>query len=253
MAITRKRYNYRAKDSEYNCADSHKSSGFIRRNLKEEYTIPSLIPANANLYTEIISSEPKNIAEIAALHSGEITRAIFQTHVYPIGKSYLSGKIGALEYITENEISLAKGVLVAHAEPYVKDELDVEIEKSKYMLSYEDDWDDEGSVGYTQETWTKAVTFVKKLRKWFLQYSTMSFPVPKIYHGPHGTIDLIWKNENIRFIINIPIDDSIGSYYGDDYKSESITIKDKLNLIEFDYSNAQLIAVTLLLLRYKKQ
>ena len=252
MAITRNRYNYRTKDSDYNCADSHKGSGFIRPDLNEDYNLASFLLFNANLYTEINSTKLKGISEIAALHSGNIPRAIFQNHANQMGKSYLNPKTWVLEYMTENEPSLVKGVLVEHNGAYEQDELEVEIEKSKYMLSYKDDWDDEGAIGYAQETWANAVDFVKKLRKWFLKFTEISFPVPKMYHGPDGSIDLIWKNENIRFIINIPIEGFTGGYYGDDYKSKSITIKDTLNLQDFTSSNSQLIAVTLLLLRYKK-
>ena len=57
---------------------------------------------------------------------------------------------------------------------------------------------------------------------------------PKIYHGPAGSIDILWKHPKYRILINIPEDPNVpATFYGDDYKLEQIEGKfdpNKLNM-----------------------
>jgi hypothetical protein len=102
--------------------------------------------------------------------------------------------------------------LVSRAE-----QLDNEIEASRYILNLQEDWDENGSPGYSEETWNRAIQLlraaVSEMRLlWDVRYNY----IPSILPGPNGSIDLHWKTEHSELLINVP---PIGkaTFYGDDY------------------------------------
>ncbi|MCH7928245.1 MAG: hypothetical protein IID03_09750 [Candidatus Dadabacteria bacterium] len=98
------------------------------------------------------------------------------------------------------------------------DELFKSIEKSKYILDLEDDWDDEGSPAYDKTTWIRAIKFIYNYTKKIYDERGKVIEPPKISQGPEGSIDILWKKESYRLLINIPLDyHKPGSFYGDDY------------------------------------
>lgn len=111
--------------------------------------------------------------------------------------------------------------------------LEKEIEYSKYILNLKDNWDDEGSIEYKQRTWEKSIKFI---REYFYEIKiqfNITVDIPKIYPGPNGSIDIFWKNKNYELLINVNDNNDIASYYGDD-KSEN-TFKGTLNLSNKDF------------------
>ena len=101
------------------------------------------------------------------------------------------------------------------------DELFKSIEKSKYILELEDDWDDEGSPAYDKTTWIRAIEFIYNYTKKIYDELGILIDSPKISQGPEGSIDILWKKESYRLLINIPQDPKKpASYYGDDYNDE---------------------------------
>lgn len=99
---------------------------------------------------------------------------------------------------------------------YRFEELNNEIEKSKYILALEDDFDDDGSEGYKSETWVRAIKFICQLFDFALIKSNLKLPVPKILHGPSGSIDIYWENDDFNILVNIPkIDTPYGTYSGE--------------------------------------
>ncbi len=97
------------------------------------------------------------------------------------------------------------------------------IEKSKYILELEDDWDEEDSAGYKENTWKKAIEFIANYANWVLDETSIIIDTPKIFPGPEGSIDILWKKHKYRLLINIPEDpQSPASFYGDDFESEQI-------------------------------
>lgn len=73
-----------------------------------------------------------------------------------------------------------------------------EIEKSKYILALDDNWDDQGAPGYDFDAWRKAAIFLSELStKIFNSYGQI-IKTPKIYHGSNGSIDIYWKNESFN-------------------------------------------------------
>ncbi len=92
-----------------------------------------------------------------------------------------------------------------------------EIRASQSLLALEDDWDGEGSPGYDEATWRRAVNFVvdQALQMW--GEHGVVIPTPKIRKGPQGSIDLHWRESSHELLVNIPVADDVpADYYGDD-------------------------------------
>jgi hypothetical protein len=68
-------------------------------------------------------------------------------------------------------------------------------EKSKAILDLLENWDDEGALPYEKTVLIEAVSLVNKLHR-------SNWPLPKIYHGPRGSIDCLWENSENTFLVN---------------------------------------------------
>ncbi len=88
-------------------------------------------------------------------------------------------------------------------------ELEKEIKRSRSLLEYEDDWDGEGSIGYEEETWTRAVEFLRREQMG-------RFVVPSILPGPEGSFDVVWRQAAARLYMNFPRDDTKAVFFGTD-------------------------------------
>ncbi len=104
----------------------------------------------------------------------------------------------------------------------IRADLSREIERSRRILDFEENWDGEGSPAYKEETWTRAVEFTKKLVDLLLTdvppiEDHPEIFVPEILPGPNGSIDLDWENERFDLLINIPVEGNLADFYGDDY------------------------------------
>lgn len=99
-------------------------------------------------------------------------------------------------------------------------ELAAVIEKSKYILALEKDFDGEGSDSYSREVWLKAVQFVAGYAQWLFDVFGKIMATPKIYHAPGGSIDIYWENERFNLLINIPPGDAPATFYGDNYGAQ---------------------------------
>lgn len=91
------------------------------------------------------------------------------------------------------------------------------IQGSRNIMELEDDWDEEGSPGYSESTWNRLVKFLlaNALNLW--RRHKVCFGAPRILPGPYGSIDLHWRTPRRELLINVPADaKELGSYYGDD-------------------------------------
>jgi hypothetical protein len=96
------------------------------------------------------------------------------------------------------------------------------IESSKWILSLEDDWDENGTPKYSESTWKRACVFLIKQSELALELQK-ELPAPKILPGPEGSIDLHWKRAQFELLMNIPNDSSKpATFYGDDYGKSCI-------------------------------
>jgi hypothetical protein len=142
------------------------------------------------------------------------------------------------------------------------------IDKSQYILKLEDDWDDAGSEKYHAQTWVNAMSFLMRYAKALHDDFNIVIKSPKIYHGPKGSIDIIWEPSNFprvntdeleremriagmtqdeqssiikqntpiypyRLVINIPKESKKAMFYADNYKdqiSEGVFHLDNFNV-----------------------
>ncbi|MBI3896513.1 MAG: hypothetical protein HY313_11345 [Acidobacteria bacterium] len=101
--------------------------------------------------------------------------------------------------------------------------LKAEIEQAKRILELKDDWDGEGSAGYSEDTLNRAITFLITHAQWLWESCGISLPVPKIGPGPDGSIDIHWKQPSWELLVNIPADaDEAATFYGDNYGAHKI-------------------------------
>lgn len=101
--------------------------------------------------------------------------------------------------------------------------LEAKIAASRRILALGDDWDDQGSPGYREDTWRRAVGAVKSSVAWLLKYHGLDVEPPKISPGPEGSIDIHWKTVYFELLINVPNDaDQPADFYGDNYGRVSI-------------------------------
>ncbi len=95
--------------------------------------------------------------------------------------------------------------------------LEEEIERSKYILNFEEDWDDEGAGKYKPETWERGIKYLKGHARWLKKNRGISIDTPTISHGPDGSIDILWETETYKLLLNIPEDlNKKATFYGED-------------------------------------
>lgn len=98
-----------------------------------------------------------------------------------------------------------------------------EIESSRRILELEDDFDDEGSPGYSEQVWKRAVEFLAKNAKWLLEIYGHLIDAPAILPGSGGSIDIHWDCPSYELLINFPADpQAMAGFYGDDRGEISI-------------------------------
>ena len=108
------------------------------------------------------------------------------------------------------------------------DKIKTEIARAQRMLTWGDNWDDEGSIGYTIYTWRRV--------SWFLlagatqlQEMGIELITPEILPGPEGSMDIHWKTDEIELLVNIPSSSVyMANYYGG-YEKRSQEVKGYLD------------------------
>src|SRR5580658_1862220 len=110
-----------------------------------------------------------------------------------------------------------------------------EIERSREILKLPEDWDGEGSVGYSEDTWVRVRDFVWNQAKAYWERHHRAIDCPRIEPGPNGRIDIHWKTNTSELLINVPVnrDESL-SFYGDTKAGSHI----KGSLKDSDYKQA---------------
>ena len=94
---------------------------------------------------------------------------------------------------------------------------------SRWILDLQDNHDGEGSPGYKEETWQRAVDFVRNNAIWLWQRFGIHVELPEILPGPEGSIDLHWKSVRYDLLVNMPATASArATFYGDDRRGTFI-------------------------------
>lgn len=105
--------------------------------------------------------------------------------------------------------------------------LQEEIARSREILTWGEDWDGEGSIGYEEETWKRATDFLS-FHAQELARSGVVLPTPRILPGPNGSIDLHWEIGEHELLLNVPQRGQLAGFYGEVTGSNSL--KGKLDL-----------------------
>ncbi|MBI2819318.1 MAG: hypothetical protein HYX73_04995 [Acidobacteria bacterium] len=119
--------------------------------------------------------------------------------------------------------ALAKSDVHVVGEVDIYEGLKAEIEQAKQILELEDDWDGEGSPGYSADTFNRAISFLTMEAEGLWESWGIRLPVPRIGPGPEGSIDLHWKQPSWELLVNIPADaNEMATFYGDNYGVQKI-------------------------------
>jgi hypothetical protein len=108
-------------------------------------------------------------------------------------------------------------ILGEHLEiPTRLEEIKSEIENSKRILNFEDDWNNDGACKIDTKIYLHAIKFLIEYSK-YLKKLGFIISSPDIDPCPDGTIDLSWNTDKARLLINFRIvdEDILGYFYGD--------------------------------------
>jgi len=114
------------------------------------------------------------------------------------------------------------------------------IAKTKYILALEKNWDGEGAERYNESTLKDSINFLIVYALWISKKHNSKVFVPKITHGPEGSIDIIWEENDYRLVINIEKGGEKASFYYDNGKNLSQFIEGSFDV---DNCNFKLIPV----------
>lgn len=99
----------------------------------------------------------------------------------------------------------------------VVNELVLAIGNSRKILQLGNNWDGEGSAGYSEVTWNRATNFLLSSAARYWRDHRRWVASPRITPGPDGSIDIHWKTPKRELLINIPANpEEPAAYYGDD-------------------------------------
>jgi hypothetical protein len=115
--------------------------------------------------------------------------------------------------------------------PFPLTDLLREIERSQEMLSWGDDWDDEGSPHFEEATWKRATGFLERHARLLFKRGAV-LPTPRILPGPNGSIDLHWETNGRELLINVSPGNTLAGFYGE--AAGKTSIKGKVDLDSSD-------------------
>jgi hypothetical protein len=88
------------------------------------------------------------------------------------------------------------------------------IKSSHVITDLRDNWDGEGTRGYSIDTWNRATGFLSA-HATLAHAAGDSIGVPSISPAEHGSIDIHWLDEERELLVNIPSNaEEFGTYYG---------------------------------------
>lgn len=110
--------------------------------------------------------------------------------------------------------------------------LDFEIKKSKYMLTLEDNFNDEGDNSADYLSWRKSINLVEYLAGFGLKKCNVIIDIPKI-SGSSISIDLFWKTNNYKVLLCYKDQEIV--WYGKDKDGSEVSSDDNLNFTDLVY------------------
>lgn len=142
-----------------------------------------------------------------------ITKSIYDNQV-SIRSFFKKSIIHRNSFLNDSQIELTTGEVINISIDL--DYFNKVIENSKYILDLQPDWDDENALQILPSVWDKAVRFMLNYVQYIYNYSGIKISTPSIDPCRDGSIDLSWRTQTARLLINIK-DNELASYYGDNY------------------------------------
>lgn len=99
------------------------------------------------------------------------------------------------------------------------------INKSKEILSLDNDWDDEGANATNFKTYFKAITFVVNYSKYILETLKTVIDSPDIDIMRDGGVSVFWETAKATFLIIFKKNDTPYSYYYGNNKIDDVPFK----------------------------
>lgn len=114
-----------------------------------------------------------------------------------------------------------------------------EIIDSKFLLELEDGWDFENARAVNPDLYLKSIQFLVLYSSHILNVHGTVIQAPEINLIPSGSIDLSWRTEGARMLINIKQNkgEYIGTFYGY-HKSNNLPSEGFIDLVKVDESKA---------------
>lgn len=88
------------------------------------------------------------------------------------------------------------------------------IDDAKFIADLEADWDENGALEISKETFRTAKNIVLKYSQYMFDYFSILLPAPSITPVNNGSIDLLWKNAGKVLLLNIKPNENLAHYYG---------------------------------------
>lgn len=99
-----------------------------------------------------------------------------------------------------------------------------EVADSQSLLELEDDWDGEGSPGYREQTWQRAIALLLAIASRLQETPHLRLSAAEIMPGSYGNIDFELRTSDRMLLCSVPPDqESPVRYYGHDVSRRNTT------------------------------
>jgi hypothetical protein len=103
------------------------------------------------------------------------------------------------------------------------------VANSRALLSLQDDWDGEGTRGFTEQTWRRTANFLIKCALQLWEDHGVAADHVEILPGSDGALAIDWRTAGRELLVTFPRDPARSAlFYGDDGKGDH-TIKGTLD------------------------
>jgi hypothetical protein len=206
----------------------------MAKQLLEQYTKLRMTAGEADCFDELRLNKPYGLVD-KRRQAIEDARQLGKTLGIDIPGRRVVGSLniqhkGVFGYVDIAEGGLRRALNAHNLDTSVKDvQLEKVIASSRSILELGDNWDEEGSPGYDEETWKRATQFVRKVAWAYKKENGKWIDPPKITPGPDGSVDTRWKTPNRSLLINFPSNEfEPADFFGSDKGKD--TIKGTLDL-----------------------
>ncbi|MCI1741482.1 MAG: hypothetical protein LKI18_03735 [Prevotella sp.] len=109
-------------------------------------------------------------------------------------------------------------------------------DSSQHILSLEDNWDEEGSQAFTNQTFGGVADFLITYSKYIFKEYHKIIDTPYITPSGNGSIDIDWDTDSYCFLVNIAKNGDVAEYYSSDQnrqesKGHFLVHQFKMNLL----------------------